>query len=401
MANSKISGLPLKTSLIDTDYLPLVDSSDVTTKRSTFRDIRKSLYTDFKFIQSKSDFPTAISGVIYLEDNVTYFITSDVDLTGDRLVAGRNTTIIGGSSENCFIRSTGLSASSPLISSAWSLPIRNIGITHALALNLNASGNANQAIDWFGVNFVNCATIGTVANYSNFIMTDSAFLNSSGMTFDGTIGTIGFTQCLFDGQALGTAIIIPSTATITRRLRIIYSSFVTLSGETSLNVSLTATIPTEGYILDTVNFSGGGTYISGVQFDNNKALFSNCRGIANTATVANYYMTNNAVATDVISSGVAVKAAGATTAGEFIKFSHSNNRATYIGALTQKFLVTSTMTLVSGNNNQIGIYVAKNGVIIDGPGTLHSTDQGRETLSSGDGEIRQDNFDTSNDNRVQ
>ena len=35
------------------------------------------------------------------------------------------------------------------------------------------------------------------------------------------------------------------------------------------------------------------------------------------------------------------------------------------------------------------------------PGTLHSTDQGRETLSSGDGEIRQDNFDTSNDNRVQ
>ena len=118
-----------------------------------------------------------------------------------------------------------------------------------------------------------------------------------------------------------------------------------------------------------------GTYVSGVQFDNNKALFSNCRGVANTATVANYYMSNNAVATDVVSSGAAVKAAGTTTAGEFIKFTHTNNRATYVGALTQKFLVTSTLTLTSGNNNQVGIYVSKNGALI-GESEVYSTTSG-------------------------
>lgn len=39
---------------------------------------------------------------------MTYFITSIVDLNGDRLIAGQNTVLIGGSSKNCGLKSTGL-----------------------------------------------------------------------------------------------------------------------------------------------------------------------------------------------------------------------------------------------------------------------------------------------------
>jgi hypothetical protein len=316
------------------------------------------------FVSSKGDLPTPISGAINLEDKFTYFFVNEVDLTGDYLVCGIDTTIIGGSSENCRIKSTGLATA--MIRSNYSIPIRNITIEAQLALDLDGSSSPTTAIDWFGVNFTDCAVVGTIANYNNFIMTDSALLNSSGLTFDGTFGTVGFTQCLFDGRSASTSITIPSTATITRRFRIIYSSFVSLSGETSLNVSTSATIPVEGYILDTVNFNGGGTYNAGVQYNDNKSLFVNCRNIQNSAELANYYMQNNATLTDIITQGVAVKIAGTTTAASINqRFTHTDNRATYIGAITRAFKVTAVASVTSATaNKQIGFYVAKNGTVI-------------------------------------
>ena len=319
------------------------------------------------FINQKSDLPTPSSNVITLADSVTYFFTTTVDLTGDRLVCGLNTVILGASSENCYIKSTGLSSSTALITSNYSLPIRNISFTHGKVFNLDGDGTTT-AIDWFGINFVNCATVGTIKDYTNFVMGDSAFLNSSGMTFDGSIGTIAFGNCLFDSSTGGTAITLASTLTVSRRFRIIYSSFVTLSGETSLNVSASATISDERYILDTVNFSGGGTYISGVNQTSNKTLFTNCVGIANTTTRGFYYMVNNTTDTPIGVPNVNtwVKALGTTTAdSNNSKFSHSNNRLTYSGAFNTSFLITVNTAVRAGASNQnISIGIAKNGTIL-------------------------------------
>jgi hypothetical protein len=319
---------------------------------------------DYVIVDSTAKLPQSVSGVITLEDNTTYFFTTTIDLLGSRLVCGQNTTILGGSSENCRIKSTGLTGTA-LITSAWSLPIRSIAFEADIVFNLNANGNANQALDWFGVNVIDSNTVGTIANYTNFIASDCGFLNTQGLTFDGSVGTIGFAQTIFDCKAGGTSIIIPSTATITRRFRIIYSAFVILSGETGINVSSSATIPVEGYILDTVNFSGGGTYTTGVAYTDNKALFSNNRGINNSAEIAYYTMNNNATATTVASSGVAYKVAGTTTSQSVTqKFTNTNNRATYTGAITRAFSVSAVLSCTSGNNNQIGLYIAKNGAIL-------------------------------------
>lgn len=325
------------------------------------------------FVDNKLDLPAASGGVITLADNYTYFFTTTVDLTGDRLLCGQNTTILGASSENCRIKSTGLIGTA-LITSEWSLPMRNITIEADVALDLDATGNPSQALDWFGVNFTNCGTVGTIANYSNFIMTDSAFLESDGLTFDGSFDTVAFAQTLFNPAAGGTMITIPNTATINRRFRIIYSSFVVGAGETGINVSGTATIPVEGYILDTVNFSGAGTYTTGVAYSDNKSLWVNCRGVVNSAAIGFMTMQANATATTVAATSTYYKAAGTTTLESISqKFSHSSNRLTYTGAITRDFRITATATMTSGNNNELGLRIAKNGTTVSNTTSLNTT----------------------------
>lgn len=322
---------------------------------------------EFVFVNSKTDFPAAVSGVITLADNVTYFITKTIDLTGDRLVGGQNTTIIGGSSENCFLISTGLSASTALISSQWSLPMRNLTITHGTALNLDATGNSTAALDWFGVNFTSCANVGLIKSYSNFIMSDCALLNSANMTFDGTIGTVGFVNCLFSGLAAQTTLNFPSTLTITRRIRCIYSSFVAFGAGTAINVNASAVIPVESYILDTVNFSGGATYTGGVTYTDNKAFFSNCKGIVNSSAIGQMYFTNSLNANSIATQNIFEKISGTTTASSINqKFSHTANRLTYTGGLARSFKITASSSAASQvtNNILILIRVAKNGVTI-------------------------------------
>ena len=313
---------------------------------------------NFIFVNTPSDLPTAVSNVITLLANVTYYFTTTVDLLGDRILCSANTVILGASSENCILKSTGLNSSTALITSVYSLPIRNITFTHDTVLNLDGDGTTT-ALDWFGVNFTDCATVGTIKNYTNFIMGDSAFLNSANLTLDGTIGTIGFSNSLFDGRSSQTTIIVASTANITRRFRIIYSSFVCLSGETALNVSSSATISDEKYILDTVNFAGGGTYLSGVTGTSNKALYTACVGITNTAVNGQLYMQGNATATVVSATNTFYKVLGTTLAStDNAKYTHTNNRLTNDASIRRKYLIHCSLSFNSGNNNvcEFGFY---------------------------------------------
>lgn len=308
----------------------------------------------------KADLPTPSGGVITLADNETYFVMDTVDLTGDRLLCGENTTILGASSENCRIKSTGLVTA--LITSSYSLPMRNIAFESDLVFDLNASGYPTGALDWTGVNLVNCAEIGTIANYSNFIMSDSAILSSKGLSFDGTFGTIGFSNSLLQGDGSGTIMSIEPTAIITRRLRMIYSSIVSFGGSTGLFVSPTASIGTESYILDTINFSGGATYIAGVDVSDNKTLFSNCAGINNTSVNGQLYMQDNATASTITTSSVFVKVDGNTTPStDNEKYTATNNRLTNDAVIERKYLIQCNLSFNSGNNQvcEFGFYDSK------------------------------------------
>lgn len=356
-----------KTLLVGNDGILIIDSDDKNkSKQIKYSDFLSEISTEITngnliFVNSISDLPTPVSTVYTLLANVTYYFTDTIDLVGGRLVCGENTVILGASSENCVLKSTGLNSSTALITSVYSLPIRNITFTSGTVFDLDGDGTTT-ALDWHGVNFLDCATVGTIKDYTNVIIESSAFLNSANLTLDGTIGTIGFNGTLFDGRTSSTTIIVASTANITRRFRIIYSSFVCLSGETGINVSSSATISDERYILDTVNFSGGGTYLTGVTETSNKSLFSGCVGITNTAVNGQLYMQNNATATVISATNTFYKVLGTTTASsDNSKYTMTNNRLTNNANISRKYLIHCSLSFNSGSNNicEFGFYDSK------------------------------------------
>ena len=340
-----------------------------------------SIPSEFIFVTSLSDLPTPITSVINLIDNYTYYIVGEIDLLGNRLVGGENTTILGASSENSTLTSTGLGVGIPLISSIYTTPIRNICIKDVdTALSFDGTSNPNpMALDWSGVNFVNVPNVGTIKKPSNFIFDKGSLINSKGLKFDGTIGTIALNNSLFSGDgAAGDIIKLLSTCTITRRFRIIYSSIIAFGSTIGVNVDVSASVPSESYILDTINFSGGGTYLGGVPVTDNKTNFLNCKGIINSKEVSLYYMHSNATTTVISSTNTPVKVLGTTTSSSITqKFTNTNNRATYVGSITRIFKVTACASCTSGNNNIVGFYIAKNGVI--------SSDSEIYTTTSGTG----------------
>lgn len=320
-------------------------------------------------VHEKSDLPDPVAGVITLAAGVTYYFTGDIDLTGDRLETAGVVTLLGTSSETASITSTGLGASVPLLTSRYTIPVRFItfkDVGTGIYIDDNAGANAPLAVDWLGVNFLNVTTVGEVGTVDNFIYDTGAFLGSQGLTFTGTVGTAGFSNSLFQGDGSAANIIsIESTATFTRRFRIIYSSVVAFGSATGINASTSATIPVEGYILDSVNFSGGATYTAGVAGDDNKSRWVECRGVLNSASISSYYMNNNATATVISTIGTAVKVAGTTTGASISqRFTNTANRSTYNGAIDRDFKISAVLSVESGNNNVIGIYIAKNGTLL-------------------------------------
>lgn len=388
---------------------------------------------DFVFVGKKTDLPQAVNGVINLKDNYTYYFTTTVDLEGDRLVAGQNTTILGGSSENCRIKSTGISTTTALLSSHYSLPLRNITLEAPNVLNLDATGYGTQALDWFGVNFTNCAKVGIISSYNNFIMLDSAFLSSQDLTFDGTTGTIGFNQCLFTGNfGIGNTTSLPpgneinqlntlfpnaingngvvvidtgnlwirdkggvewfnsgsdhkilkiaDTANITRRFRSTVNSFVVPSGFTGILIGDNASIPTEGFILDTCNFSGPGVYLDGelTDINGNKSLYVKNRGIPNTFVIGQLYMQNNATAT-TFAQDTWTKVAGTTIAGADIsKFIATDNRLTCDAIIDRKYNIQCTLSFrcEAADNVKFGFYDGNYGDVRPASQIKHTSSAG-------------------------
>jgi hypothetical protein len=323
----------------------------------------------FVNVLSKTDFPAAVGGVITLVSGTAYIINGTVDLSGDRLETGGICALFGTSSETAFLTSTGLTAGVALITSTYTLPMQNLTIKDvdtAVDIGNTLSPEETVAMDWNAVNFSNIPNIGTISDCDNWIYTNSAILSSQGLVFDGTVGTIGSSNSIFVGSgAAGSIISVASTATISRRFRIIYSSIVAFGSTTGIDVDVSATVPNEGYILDTCNFSGGGTYTAGVAYTDDKARWIECRGVQNTTATGNMTMGGNSTATTGLTQGVPAKVAGTTSLNSISqKFSHSSNRLTYDGSLSREFQVTVVATLTSGNNKVIGLFVAKNGTTI-------------------------------------
>lgn len=313
------------------------------------------------FVSSASDFPSPVLGVITLEADTTYVITGHIDLNGARLVTSGSTTLVGGSSETSSITSTGLVGT--LITSAYTLAMQYLTVKDvATAISINSE---SATIDWTGVNFENVASVGIVDNCANFVFSKGAFLNSKGLVFKTSVQTIAFDNSLFTASS-GTIIEIQSSCTVSRRFRVIYSAFVVTGTAVAINVDAAASVPTESFILDTVNFSGGSTYLGGLNHTSNDSLFVNCTGITNTAVNGQLYMQANVTPTVIAVQNVYYKVAGTTAASaDNSKYTHSDNRLTNEAVIARKYFIICTLSFNSGNNDvcEFGFYDSKLGGI--------------------------------------
>lgn len=330
-------------------------------------------------INNKHDLPRASSGVITIPRNYKMLVTNEVDLEGDRLVFDGDAALHGFSSETSKLLSTGLSGN-PMVTATNTLSVQNITFEHdQQVLDIDCSGSTSANFDWKSVNFNDCPNIGTIANVDNFIYKDGALLSSANLNFDGTFNTIAFEGSLFINNGSGDTIVFGSGATINRRFRTIYSVMVnTNTGTTLLNVPTGVTIPTQGYILDTVDFSGGGGYLEGYTSLDEETKFVNNTGIDNTRSNGiMYFSGTNTTVTTISSTGTYVKISGDTIPnGVNSKFSHSTNRLTYTGRVNDLFKVHVTLSATAGNNNDIkfGVYSSKLGAVADQSEVLFTTD---------------------------
>jgi hypothetical protein len=313
-----------------------------------------------KINEIEYNLPASVGGVVTLVAGKTYLLSEPIDLLGDRIVTAGVCNLFGTSSETASITSTGLGVGVPLITSDFTIVLESITIKNvdtAIAID----GNVNLvALDWRNVNFENVPNVGVINTCDNFIFDTGAFLGSQGLRFTGTVGTIGINNSLFRGLgSAGNIIELDASCTITRRFRIIYSSVVAFGSTVGVDVNTSATIPIEAYILDTVNFSGGSSYLSGVDNTNNKALFVNCVGITNTAVNGQLFMQNNATATTISNTSDFFKIEGTTTASpDNAKFTHSDNRLTCDAVIQRKYLIQCTLSFAAGATNvcEFGFY---------------------------------------------
>lgn len=317
------------------------------------------------FVNKLSDLPAAVSNVITLADDVAYMFTDHIDLLGSRLVCGDTTSILGTTSENASITSTGLT-SNPIITATTTFPLRNITITSPMGVLFDGTSDpTTAALDWTAVNFIDCTDYSIrLISPANFIYTDGIVVGGTGIIVEGTTGTVGVAESLFVVPNGETGITIGSSTTINTRFRMTNCSVVVQSGGAGLDVHAAAFPLPERFILNNVNFSGSGTYLGSADSTSNAALFNGCTGITNSASAASYYMHLNATATTITGVSVYAKVAGTTTQSYAKKFTLSNNRATFTGGIAGTFRIVASIALTSGNNNDVDAAIAKNGTVL-------------------------------------
>ena len=318
------------------------------------------------FVTSRDGFPTSVNNVIYLPPFSTWIVNGTVDLLGSRLVCLGNVSISGYSSETCFLKSTGLLTGLSLITSAFTVNLKYITFgcpDNCAIFDLNSNGS--NGIDLIGVNFggtnISCGTVGVMANFTNVIFESSAFLDiKGGLTFTGTIGTIGFSDCLFSSfNCVTPYIILSSGLTVTRRFRYVNGSIVVFTTGIYYDNSI---IPSNSFILNNVNFSGPGTKIFGVNNDDLKSRWSGCIGIKNSFNLGQFTINDNVINTIVVQN-VYTQILGSAILQPSSRFTLANNTLTYIGAASVLGFLSCNFSIQSSNNQTIDTTFIFNGVV--------------------------------------
>lgn len=359
----------------------------------------QSIWGDTYQVSALADFPTPSGGIITLPAGTSWQITGAVDIGSNRIVCAGAACIYGSSPETCTL--TGEPGTgNAIVSATASLTIHKISITtpaDAIGLEVDGTGGGNVAVDWSYVNFYGAGQSVVLNDVTNAIMNTMAWLGADGISVLTDIDTLAVTESLWSMTTSGQAAIdIDASASINRRIRVGNSVIVAGAGATGISASTSSVTITESLQLERVNFSGSGTFLDGIDYLDDEARFSECRGIINSTRIGGMSWTGNATVTTIASSDTPVKAAATSSANALNqRFAHTDNRLTYASAIPLTFYVGATLSLTSGNNRQIEVLLYKNGTLIPGAlGSITTNGSGRAEGAAAQGlvELEQDDY---------
>ncbi|GGD08162.1 hypothetical protein [Hyunsoonleella pacifica] len=312
---------------------------------------------NYKLIKSAADLAdelTAGGGSTYMLDENTYYeingtiaLAAPIDLNnayisgldanedilvyvGGTIFSGAN----GGSIRNLTLTAPGGSIFNLTGTLAQTLIFQN---------SIIANANSVGAINTFGVVFMNIIqlvgnTTGiTYTNIGNLLLSNVAWFDSNGGTFETYVGTFSLIEKI--------------------------SGFCNVpAGATGINVSSNPTVTTG--VINSTTFAGAGTYVNrytigsypGYNFTNDWNI--ECPGLpseSDALSIGYYYMTGNTTVTDFVAAGAAgtdVKIAGATTpSANLFRMSSTDNRLTYEGKESREFEIFCTGTVDNDANS--------------------------------------------------
>lgn len=312
-------------------------------------------------INEISDFPTAIGGIITLEDDTQYFLTNDMT-TSDRFVLGSDTVVTG--SDGTLITLTYTGSNVMFTSVDNSNKIRDIALIFASGTLLDISCSA--CTNLFQMVSCRCTgdEIGTIDNMyvSNFqnMLWD---ITTDGLTFTNNNSIISFTQNV-GGITAGNFVELGTSTfdgfSFTNSFGVLGAGATFISGAAdSANVNTGGL----GTVINT-RALGTGTALSGITTTDSLWEFTSNSGIANSR---NTLLATNAGATVTIAAINTPVIIGATwVMVEESRFSGTaGGRFTYTGTGSYVSLHASiSATISTGINIQTTFYFFKNGTEI-------------------------------------
>lgn len=316
-------------------------------------------------VNSLTDFPSPVAGVITLADNTEYAVRNDIT-TSSRFVLGNNCVISGSDEAVTALTYTGVGTMFTAVNATCKA--RNITTVSATGAFIDFSGTGIELLQVIDCHVIT-DTLGTVGGVGGVQLSGSQFeVSTNGMTFTGANGVVlaGSFLCNVDaGTAFDLGAATFSAVSFNEGFVSIGAGAVFLDG-----AAASANIDSGG--LGTVHncrFSGAGTPVQTITSSDIRWQFLINDEIVDTHKDCAVYQAGNAVPTTISVASTPVKLAGAWVQSHASQFtSDASGRMTYIGVKNTHFTISFAITAapVSGTNKIISFYVAVNGVVIPG-----------------------------------
>jgi len=325
-----------------------------------------------KIITQLSDFPTPVSSVITLDSSTLYIISGSVNIGSNTLTSAGAISIQGSS---FLLDRIVTSSSSPLIiqSNGNQLVLYRVYLqnTTGSILSINGINSSTANISLLELGFVggsSTTSLGTIRNIYALNMTFCVLQSlGNGLTLSGTNVNVTIFSCaVFTPLGTFTGLTIPSGTTLTN-FYLNGGNWNIGSSQTGLNIDSSTVVNNPPARINNIDFSGSGTYLTGIAKSSVNFSFFQNFGILNSIILGSSgFSTETLVTVPISVSGTYVDIATSPVTSiytlnsmseRFTLSSTTNGELTYSGpvAITAKITAFVTVSVSNGVSKVLAV----------------------------------------------